>query len=37
MKSELQYISRLNTNEYSNDLVKLNVRLERDFPILYRK
>ena len=28
MKSELQYLSRLNTNECNNDLVKLNVSLE---------
>ena len=28
MKSELQYLIRLNTNECNNDLVKLNVRLE---------
>ena len=27
MKSELQYLSRLNTNECNNDLVKLNVSL----------
>ena len=26
MKSELQYLSRLNTNECNNDLFKLNVR-----------
>ena len=37
MKSELQYLSRLNTNECNNDLVKLNVSLERALPILYRK
>ena len=36
MKSELQYQSRLN-NECNNDLVKLNVSLERVLPILYRK
>ena len=29
MKSELQYLSRLNTNECNTDLVKLNVSLER--------
>ena len=34
MKSELQYLSRLNTNEFNNYLVKLNVRLERALPIL---
>ena len=32
MKSELQYLSRLNTNECNNDLVKLNVSLERALP-----
>ena len=37
MKSELQYLSRLNTNECNNDLVKLNVSLERALPILYKK
>ena len=37
MKSELQYLSRLNTNECNNDFVKLNVSLERTLPILYRK
>ena len=37
MKSELQYLSRLNTNECNNDLVKLNVSLERALPILYMK
>ena len=37
IKSELQYLSRLNTNECNNDLVKLNVSLERALPILYRK
>ena len=37
MKSELQYLSRLNTNECNNYLVKLNVSLERALPILYRK
>ena len=37
MKTELLYISRLNTNECNNDLVKLNVSLERALPILYRK
>ena len=37
MKSELQYLSRLNTNACNNDLVKLNVSLERALPILYRK
>ena len=42
MKSELQYISRLyvqiytNTNECNNDVVKVNVSLERALPILYR-
>ena len=35
MKSELQYLSRLNTNECNNDLVKLNVSLERSLPIIY--
>ena len=34
MKSESQYLSRLNTNECNNDLVKLNVSLERSLPIL---
>ena len=34
MKSELQYLSRLNTNEFNNDLVKLNISLERALPIL---
>ena len=29
IKSELQYLSRLQTNECNNDLVKLNVSLER--------
>ena len=29
MKSELQYLSRLNTNECNTDLVKVNVSLER--------
>ena len=28
MKNELQYLSRLNTNECNNDVVKLNVSLE---------
>ena len=37
MKSELQYLSRLNTNECNNDLVKVNVSLERALPILYMK
>ena len=37
MKSELQYLSRLNTNECNSDLVKVNVSLERALPILYRK
>ena len=37
MKSQLQYLSRLNTNECNNDLVKVNVSLERALPILYRK
>ena len=37
MKSELQYLSRLNTNECNNYLVKLNVSLEQALPILYRK
>ena len=37
MKSELQYLSRLNTNECNNGLVKVTVSLERDLPILYRK
>ena len=37
MKSELQYLSRLKTNECNNDLVKLNVSLERALPILYRQ
>ena len=37
MKNELQYLNRLNTNECNNDLVKLNVSLERALPILYRK
>ena len=37
MKSELQYLSRLNTKECNYDLVKLNVSLERALPILYRK
>ena len=37
IKSELQYLSRLNTNECNNDLVKLNVSLERALPIVYRK
>ena len=36
IKSELQYLSRLQTNECNNDLVKLNVSLERALPILYR-
>ena len=35
IKSELQYPSLLNTNECNNDLVNLNVSLERDLPILY--
>ena len=35
IKSELQYLSRLQTNECNNDLVKLNVSLERALPILY--
>ena len=33
MKSELQYLSRLNTNECNNDLVKLNVSFERAYII----
>ena len=33
IKSELQYLSKLNTNECNNDLVKLNVSLERALPI----
>ena len=37
IKSELQYLSRLQTNECNNDLVKLNFSLERALPILYRK
>ena len=37
IKSELQYLSRLQTNECNNYLVKLNVSLERALPILYRK
>ena len=37
IKSELQYLSRLQINECNNDLVKLNVSLERALPILYRK
>ena len=37
IKSELQYLIRLNTDECNNDLVKLNVSLERALPILYRK
>ena len=37
IKSELQYLSRLQTNECNNDLVKLNVSLERALHILYRK
>ena len=37
IKSELQYLSRLKTNECNHDLVKLNVSLERALPILYRK
>ena len=37
IKSELQYLSRLQTNECNNDLVKLNVSLERALPILHRK
>ena len=37
IKSELQYLSKLNTNECNNDLVKLNVSLERALPILYKK
>ena len=36
-KSELQYLSLLNTNECDNDLVKVNVSLERFLLILYRK
>ena len=36
IKSELQYLSLLNTNECNNDLVKVNVSLERALPILYR-
>ena len=36
MKSELQYLSRLHTNECNHDLVKLNVSLEGALPILYR-
>ena len=35
-KIELQYMCRLNTNECNNDLVKVNVSLERAFLILYR-
>ena len=35
IKSELQYLSLLNINEYNNDLVKVNVSLERTLPILY--
>ena len=35
IKSELQYISLLNTNKCNNDLVKVNVSLERALPILY--
>ena len=35
IKSELQYQSLLNTNKCNNDLVKVNVRLERALPILY--
>ena len=34
---ELQYLSLLNINECNNDLVKVNVSLERALPILYRK
>ena len=37
IKSELQYLSLLNTNECIDDLVKSNVSLERALPILYRK
>ena len=37
IKIELRYLCRLNTNECNNDLVKLNVSLERVLPILYRK
>ena len=37
MKRELQYLRRLNTNECNNDLVKLNVRLERALPLIYMK
>ena len=37
MKSELQYLSRLNTNECNNNVVKLNVSLELALQILYRK
>ena len=37
MKSELQYLSRVNTNECNTDLVKLNVSLEQTLPILYKK
>ena len=33
MKSELQYLSRLNTNECNNDVVKVNVSLERALTI----
>ena len=35
MKSELEYLIRLNTNKCNNDLVKLNFSLERALPILY--
>ena len=34
IKSELQYLSRLNTNEYNNDLVKVYVSLERALSIV---
>ena len=37
IKSELQYLSLLKTNECNNYVVKLNVSLERALPILYRK
>ena len=37
IKSELKYLSRLNTNECNNYLVKVNVSLERALPILHRK
>ena len=34
IKSELQYLSLPNTNECINDVVKVNVSLERALPIL---